>query len=667
MAKAVKTIGTIVGAVALVATGVGVFAVAGTALAATAGKVAAIATLVSGVANIGARLLTKPPPARGSITETLIEVDPPSPYLMGEGYFGGVMRHRVGYGPTLNDVPNPYLFEAVALSVAGPIEGPITPQVDFGAVPSWYDGFLDYDTKLGAVPETALTPPFDANAPGWSTNHRLSGVAQIGWGHKFDKDGERFASGVPTKGVLAKWVKVYDPRQDSTRPGGSGACRIDDESTWVWDGPPGAAVPAGENPALHAGTYSYGRHHPITGRRVFGVGLPDEGIDWEAVGAWANDCDANGWRMFGEIYEGVGTGPGQRWTNLTDICIAGGGQQLFAGGVLSFHWNRPRVALDTIVKDDLADGPQEVTAMQPWAERLNEITPRYIQPAANWSRLPGDPVSVASYLAEDGERKAEEIPFNFVKDDNQAAQLAAYWLTNSRELTPIMLTVKPRLRGYRPGEALHLDLPELGLDHDAVILRRKIDPATMKVTLILVTETPSKHPFALGLTGTAPPTPTIGQSAQQRDETAARANEPAGFGTVTITTSWTSGLTISQSAGATGTVDLILLDHTRRYSNGKSVAVTGATINLPENKYFLIYYDDPARAGGAVTYVAVNITDAADPAAATASAYPSEANPSRHFVAGVRTQDAGGAGGSSGGTSPPGGGGLTDDPDYVEP
>jgi hypothetical protein len=211
MAKVLRTISKVAGAVALVSSFV----------LGPLNPVTLIASAVATVAGIGAQLLAKPPPARGSLTETIIEVDPPSPYCMGEGYFAGVMRHRTGYGATLKKVKNPFLFEAVALCVAGPIEGPITPQVDFGAVPSWYDGFLDTDTRLGERPDTALVPPLSAPAPGWSSAHKLSSVACIGWGHKFDKDGERFASGLPTRGVLAKWALVYDPRKDSTRPGGS--------------------------------------------------------------------------------------------------------------------------------------------------------------------------------------------------------------------------------------------------------------------------------------------------------------------------------------------------------------------------------------------------------------------------------------------------------------
>lgn len=514
MAKVLRAIAVVAGAVALVATGIGAFAVAGSALAATASTVATIATLVAGVAGIGAKLLTKPPPARGSVTETIIEVDPPSPYLMGEGYFGGVMRHRVGYGPTLNKVPNPYLWEVMALCVAGPIAGPIIPQVDFGGVSSYYSGWLATDTRLGARPDTSLVPLLYGPAPGWGGASHLSSVAAIGWNYKFDKDGKRYASGLPTRGAIAKWVLVYDPRKDSTRPGGSGSHRLGDESTYEWS----------ENPALHAGTYAFGRY--VNGQRVMGVGLPEEGIDWEGVAAWANDCEANDWRLFGAVFEGAPNDETRRWENLREICVAGGAEPLFSGAVLGFHWQRPRVALDTIYTSDLADAAQDVTAMQSWRDRLNTVRPRYTSPEHNWELVQAEAVQIPAYVEDDGQIRAEDIPFNFVKDKDQAAQLAAYWLVNSREITPITLTVMPRLRAYRPGECLHLALPDLGLDHDAIILRRKFDPATMTVELTLVTEDPAKHDFALGRVGVAPPTPSLTNTAEGRDTIRRAARAP---------------------------------------------------------------------------------------------------------------------------------------------
>jgi|GEM_PF-1647268 len=508
MAKVAKTVGIIAGAVALVATGVGAFAVAGTALAATAASVATAATLVSGVSSIAASALasSKPPAARGSITDVTIRPDARMPYAMGEGYFGGAVRYQVGYGPTLNDVPNPYFGEVTVYSGGGPIEGPITPQFDFANVSPWYNSFFAFDSQLGATPEaTALVPPYGAPMPNWGANHRLSGQAAVLWNHLFDKDGERYASGLPNRGVLAKWVKAYDPRKDSTFPGGAGAHRLGDESTYEWS----------ENPALHAGTYAYGRFQ--SGKRVLGMGLPVEAIRFDQIATWANDCDANGWTIFGVCFE-----PDDRWANLRDICAAGGGEPVPLHTGIGFDWDRPRVVLDTITQADVM-GDVEITGMQSYRDRLNTIVPRYMSPAHNWELITADPIVGSTYLAEDGEERREAWPFNFVKNGAQAGQLAAYRLANSRELYPITIPCHPRMRAYRPGDCLQIEIQDGNdtISTPAVIVNRQIDPVTLFVTLTFIGETTAKHAYALGETAVPPPSPVIGQTSQERDELAA--------------------------------------------------------------------------------------------------------------------------------------------------
>ena len=82
----------------------------------------------------------------------------------------------------------------------------------------------------------------------------------------------------------------------------------------------------------------------------------------------------------------------------------------------------------------------------------------------------------------------------------------------------------PRLRAYRPGECLHLSIPTLGLDTDAIMLTREIDPGRVTMTCTFIGETADKHDYALGLSGTPPPTPALGQTGEERDAIAAVAN-----------------------------------------------------------------------------------------------------------------------------------------------
>ncbi|MAC12970.1 MAG: hypothetical protein CMN74_12300 [Sphingorhabdus sp.] len=572
MAKAVKTIGIIAGAAALI--GTAVLTAGGTAFAATAlggalggtGGIVAVAGLVSGVAAIASRALSKPPPARGSVTETVIDVDPPSPYAMGEGYFAGVLRHRVGYGPTLKKVPNPYLLEIMVYSVAGPIAAAMVPQFEFAPVGSYYNDFFAYDAQLGQSPEPdALVPPYGA-APGWTAQHKLSGMAAMARNYKFDKDGKRYASGLPQGGAVAKWVRAYDPRKDSTFPGGSGSHRLGDETTYEWT----------ETPALHAGMYAYGRYQ--NGKRVMGMGLPARAIDWQAVASWANDCEANDWTMFGVVFE-----PGDRWGNLRDICIAGGGEPLPLTSGLSFHWDRPRVVLDTITEADVF-GDIEATGMQSYRDRINTVIPQVLIPEQNWSLLPCDPIVGQTYRDEDGEPRTETWPFNFVKKTKQGGQLATYKMANSRELWPITVPVGPRLRHYRPGDCLALDLPQAGLDTDAVILRRDIDPATMVTTLTLMGETAAKHAYALGETAVLPPTPYLGQTAEDRDAVAASVAAPDTAARVIVSKSVAFPVTTDQTSATIAAFSATL-------DNGQQIDFpAGSITGLTESTSYVILW-----------------------------------------------------------------------------
>ncbi len=523
MSKTLRTVALIAGSVALIATGVGAavgakgLVVAGTTItASTLATVGTVAGLVSTAATIGAQVTAPKPTARGSTTRVIIDAEPPRPYMIGESYSAGILRHRVGYGATLKKVPNPFLWEVKVFSGVGPVEALVEEQFDFGAAGGYYTGFYSSVSQTGQRPESgALTPPFGA-APGWSSSHKLSGCAAIGSNYKFDKDGKVFASGVPLHGAIWRGEKVYDPRLDSTYPGGSGSCRLGVESTYVYSA----------SPALHAGTYAYGRFE--NGIRIFGLDLSGDAIDWAAIVDWANDCDTVEWTIHGTIYEG-GRGADvreQRVQNLDDICAAGGGRWLQAGALLSFDWHRPRVPLATLTDDDLLEEGGSATAVQTIRERMNGIRPQYVSPAHNWEQITADEIIGSTYRTEDGQPLTQTWALNLVKDPSQAGELASYALVDSREIGPIELKCKAAWRFYKPGETITINSSLLGYEGQAVIIARDIDPQTLAVKLVVKSETPAKHDFALGKVANPPPSPILTQTQEDRDLVKAGAITP---------------------------------------------------------------------------------------------------------------------------------------------
>lgn len=135
--------------------------------------------------------------------------------------------------------------------------------------------------------------------------------------------------------------------------------------------------------------------------------------------------------------------------------------------------------------------------------------------------------------------------------------------------------------------------------------------------------------------------------ALQADQAAVIASLQKAIRDHAISVSYTAPGEVLSAADAGSDVTITIVPHTRVYGDISNVAVDGGTItsvNYSAARY--VYYDDPERDGGAVTYFA---TDNAN------VALPSKAE-GRHFVGRITTPGAGG-GATSGGTAAPSGGG----------
>jgi hypothetical protein len=489
--RTIATVATVVAAAATIAVtaGASLPLIAGASIATVAGAVAAVAgTLAAATA--------KKPPAVGTSNQFTIDPQAGIPYCIGRTFAGGRIVHVDGWGGP----ENPYRSYVIAFSGGGPSDSIESVLIDrspvsvgSGGALGYYSGFMWLSTQLGASPSSsALLAPF-AGFPGWGASHKLSGYAAGLWTLKFDKKGKKYASGQPEFGVVGKWVKVYDPRLDSTFPGGIGPCRAQQETTYVWS----------QNGPLHGLTWALGRWQ--NSKRVLGVGIEAQDIDIQAFVDAANVFDANGWAV-----GGVMDGSGDKWNTLRTILWAGAAEPLDLGGLLSCRYESPKVSLATITGDDLADGDIVVPAMKTWRNRINSIIPRYRSEAHNWEIIPASPVRGTTYIAEDGEERTRESEYYCCQSPTQAAQLAAYEIALSREIDGISIPLKTMFVGYKPGDCLTLNIPEANLNNQPVVVtNRTLDPATGIVTMTFRSETTAKHAWALGRTSSAPPSPSI--------------------------------------------------------------------------------------------------------------------------------------------------------------
>ncbi|MET0439136.1 MAG: hypothetical protein ABW043_16750 [Devosia sp.] len=513
MSKTLRTAALIVGAVALVGTGIGAAAGAGifgtvAAGSATAAALATVATVTAyaSLAAVGLTLAAavtakKPPGGTQTGNPQQFTADPNAfvPCIVGQFATSGVLAFRKTYD-TADDGTNDRRAMVVILSL-GLINSILSFTADRTAVTFDADGYasapyVNYmwqKTQLGASPEAAALD-FGLTAgtpPTWDSSRKLSGLAAAAWTVRFDPQAKVYQTGMPNPRWVIEGVMVYDPRLDSTYPGGSGSHRWDDESTWTYS----------ENAHLHALSYVIGRHQ--NGKRVFGIGAPISQIDVASFVDGANISDLNGWKAAGAIYSGDG-----KWDTLKRLLQAGMAEPMQLGALISCFTNAPKVSLDTVTTADVV-GAASAAATQPRRDRINGIVPRYWQPGNDWQFLPGEAVRVSAYESTDGGRRTKEADYAFIPEDH-IGTACRYDIENAREFGPISLPLKIRWIGYKPGDCITVTLPEIGLvSQQVLLLNRDFDPVQGVASFTARSETYAKHAFALGQTTVAPPTPGV--------------------------------------------------------------------------------------------------------------------------------------------------------------
>lgn len=294
MGKALKTIGTIAAVVALVATGVGAAAGAGIAaagIASAAAGVASVATLVSIAATVGGSLLT--PAARRSLTAfdpKAINPDPASPRKLVFGQTTFVVDLRYAEPSGTNQEYIDYIFALAAHKSDAITEIYIEDDLAWtvgGGAQGKYVGYLTVEVILEAGSGAYHTVNAGTT---WNSSTRLTGCTTMKVRVKRSDNSKSsqspFASGISGRwAVIGRGIPVYDPAQDSTVAGGSGAQRAATQTTWAYT----AGAARGNNPALQLLTYLLGWR--IGGVVSVGCGLPVDTIDLPSFATAAALCD----------------------------------------------------------------------------------------------------------------------------------------------------------------------------------------------------------------------------------------------------------------------------------------------------------------------------------------------------------------------------------------
>ncbi|MBW6523428.1 hypothetical protein KZ810_07945 [Sphingomonas sp. RHCKR47] len=605
MSRFLATAAMVVGGVALVATGVGAAAsigllgqyAAGSATAAfvtTAATVAKVAGFAA-AALMATSALTAPK-ATGGGSPDQWKADPNAgiDIVFGDAYNGGHIIYRQAYGST-----NKYQSIVTEWSL-GPVQSLDTLYIDQiarGVVGQIVDvpnrGFVLEARQLGQCPEPAALTLAGATPYGWSDAHRLSGKAATMMRFEYDTKGKNTQTSMPTCGWRGKGVLCYDPRKDSTYPGGDGPQRVADHSTWAWS----------DNPYVVALTWCLGWRQ--NGKLAAGVGLPISGIIVDNFVEGANVAQINGWRV-----GGVKSTLDDKWDVLTDILQAGAGEPLRLGAMLGCIVSTPRVSLATIDRDALAQGEVSIVTMQARRDRINALVPRYWSEqistdpqsgitTTTWAEVPAEPIIVAEHVAADGRQVRKETSFPLVQcfageEPKQVGTLARYAIENAREFGPINLPLKVRWIGYKPGDVVTVDLPDAGLlDQDVMLLTRSLDAGSGIVTVTARSETAAKHAFALAQTAVPPVSPGLPSNAWMFEVPGA----PTGAATQIVQSSASLAYPVTSSD-----TTISIAAFTAALSDGTtSFAFPAATITgLTAATSYLVIFDRSANAYAAL-------------------------------------------------------------------
>jgi len=239
-------------------------------------------------------------------------------------------------------------------------------------------------------------------------------------------------------------ARLYDPRLDSTVPGGSGAHRFATPSTWAWS----------ENPKLAELLYLRGAD--VNGTRIFGMGKPAAAIDLENFAAEANICEeqiavVGGGTIDRYTFNGVLVPNSNHKSNLQEMLTASAGTMDASGGIYRTFAGAWRASSMTFDESDIDGAPTEVQLQIDQADEVNIISGSFADPNDNWviKEYPEliDSASIASF----GEN-AKKLDLAFTTDHRIAQRIAKIQMRRANAKRAFSANYWLRAVSLQPGD-----------------------------------------------------------------------------------------------------------------------------------------------------------------------------------------------------------------------
>jgi len=300
----------------------------------------------------------------------------------------------------------------------------------------------------------------------WTTSHRLRGYAYavtnfVLW----DRTATIWEAGDPRNvKFLVEGKKIYDPRLDSTQiidsttspvTMGSGSHRVADPTTWEFSDCPPLCV----TDYLMDSKFS-----PLAG------GIDPDRIDWEAVAAAADVCDAlvfippaaspqNTQKRF--TCNGVIYGSDTPEANVAALLSSFNGEMVFTGGKYVINAGGYVAPSDSLSEDDII-GAVSVGSALDSDKRVNTMKALFTDPDKDYETTETAEIELYKDTRDNGDPLLESVELPLTANWYMAQRILLLRLQKmNQELT---LTVPCNLKAARlvPGQRVNLTITERG-------------------------------------------------------------------------------------------------------------------------------------------------------------------------------------------------------------
>jgi hypothetical protein len=468
--KVLKTIATVAALGALIAA-TGGLAFFGTTVGATfLGVGIATFTLVSLGAGIAATLLTpKPKIPASQLSRLNVGLDPSTPRKIVFGTTAMPLDIRYHESSGSNQEYVDYIVALAAHKVASINEIWFEEKLAWsssGGVTATYSGYLTIQTRTEGTAGNTIA----INGGGkWGSSRRLTGCAylyiRIKRTGNTKKAESPLVSGLPSRvTAIGNGALLYDPRKDSTVPGGSGSHRATDQSTW------GVYTDADDtdNPALQLLWWLLG--WKINGKLSVGSGVPYTRIDMPSFITAANICDENVTLAIGGTQKryrtsGTASDSDDRMEIINNLLMSMNGTIRDNGGKLKL----------TVMKNDLADyaltfNESDILGEFDWqqtgslTENYNVARGRYIDPSNNSLYQMVDYPEVG-FASPDGVERVLSVDLVYVEDGRRAQRIANQVLQRNQYRGMFSTVFSAKALGCQVGDIVLLSFEALGFSN----------------------------------------------------------------------------------------------------------------------------------------------------------------------------------------------------------